>query len=213
MKSLVEGIQTGLILCFLIGPIFFTLIRTGIERGFRAGVAVGLGIWMSDSMLILAFYSSVSYVMQLLAWEGFSFYIGIVGSIILALFGVSALMSKPVAFGQPSDDLNVKPSSSYVSLWFTGFIINTINPFNILFWFGLMSTALLKQDWAARHVSLYFGGIIGTVIITDLVKVLLAKSIRRIMTAQHLVWMRRISGVALIVFGIALFVRTIIFQA
>ncbi len=208
MKSLVEGIQTGLILCFLIGPIFFTLIQTGVERGFRAGAAVGLGIWVSDTIFVMAFYSGVNYIAQLLAWEGFSLYVGVIGSIILAIFGTWALLTKP-AFQNPSD-IHFKPSSSYFSLWLKGFLINSINPFTVLFWFGLMSTTILQNNLTSYDIPLFFGGAIGTVVITDIIKILLAKRIRRWMQPKHILLLRRVSGIALIVFGIVLLVRTII---
>ncbi len=208
MKSLIEGIQTGLILCFLIGPIFFTLIQTGVERGFRAGTAVGLGIWISDTLFVLVFYSGVSYIGQLLAWRGFSFFVGILGSLILAAFGVWALLTKP-AFQRPSD-LHFKPSASYFSLGLKGFLINSINPFTVLFWFGLMSTTILKSNLNSYDVSLFFIGAIGTVVVTDILKILLAKRIRRWLQPQHILILRRISGVALIFFGIVLLIRTII---
>ncbi len=208
MKSLVDGIQTGLILCFLIGPIFFTLIQTGVERGFRAGAAVGLGIWMSDTLFLLAFYSGVSYIAQILAWDGFSLYVGLIGSVILAGFGTSALLTKP-AFQNPSD-LHFKSSSSYFSLWLKGFLINTINPFTVLFWFGLMSTTILKNTVKSTDVQIFFSGVIGTIIITDLIKIMLAKRIRRWLQPKHILLVRRVSGIALIVFGIVLLIRTII---
>jgi len=208
MQTLWEGIQTGLILCFLLGPIFFTLIQTGVERGFRAGAAVGLGIWTGDVMFVIIFFSGVKYIVRLMEWEGFEFYVGIVGSIILAGFGVAALLTKP-AFKQPSD-VYFRPASSYLSLWLKGFLINAINPFTILFWFGLMTTALLKKGFDQQSVMLFFGGTIGTVVFTDVIKILLAKRISRWMKPKHILLMRRISGIALILFGIVLLVRSII---
>ena len=46
----------GLVLATLAGPIFFTLVQTGIERGVVAGFAVGLGEWSSDLLYIAAAY-------------------------------------------------------------------------------------------------------------------------------------------------------------
>ncbi|HMN88525.1 MAG TPA: LysE family translocator [Saprospiraceae bacterium] len=207
MKSLIEGIQTGLILCFLIGPIFFTLIQTGVERGFRAGAMVGLGIWVSDALFILAYYSGVSYIVDLLTWKDFSLYVGIAGSIILAIFGLWALLTRP-DFAQPAD-VALRPSASYFSLWLKGFLINSINPFTVIFWFTMMSTALLQKELDRYHVSLFFIGTIGTIAFTDMLKVLLAKRIRRWLRPDHILLMRRISGIALILFGVVLFARTL----
>lgn len=208
MQTLVEGIQTGLILCFLIGPIFFTLIQTGVERGFRAGAAVGLGIWMSDAIFVLIFFSSIQYISQLMEWDGFEFYVGIVGSLILAGFGLAALLTKP-AFQNPAE-VHFRPASSYFTLWVKGFLINAVNPFTILFWFGLMTTSILKKGLDSQNVLIYFGGTLGTVIITDLIKILLAKRIRRWMQPKHILLLRRISGVALILFGVALLIRSMV---
>jgi threonine/homoserine/homoserine lactone efflux protein len=55
----------------------------------------------------------------------------------------------------------------------------------------------------------FFGGILGTIIITDLLKVLLAKRIRRVLRPIHLLWLRRISGIALIVFAAVLLGRVL----
>jgi len=208
MKFLIEGIQTGLILCFLIGPIFFTLLQTGVERGFRAGAMVGLGIWMSDVFFIWLFYSSVSQYSEIVRGETFSFYLGVVGSVILASFGLWALFTKPSLASGP--DLHLRPSTSYFTLWLKGFLINAINPFTIIFWFTIVGAALLKPGLEGRNATYYFGAIVGTVMATDLIKILLAKRIRRWMSPHHILWFRRISGVALIIFGVVLLVRTLI---
>lgn len=208
MKSLIEGIQTGLILCFLIGPIFFTLLQTGVERGFRAGAMVGLGIWMSDLAFISIFYSSVSQFTQVIQGKSFSLYVGIIGSIILASFGIWALFTKPSMVS--GTDLHLRPSASYFTLWMKGFLINAINPFTIIFWFTIVSAALLRTDLNTQQATIYFGAIIGTVASTDLLKILLAKKIRRWMSPVHILWLRRVSGMALIIFGVVLLVRTLI---
>ena len=49
----------------------------------------------------------------------------------------------------------------------------------------------------------------GTVILTDSLKVLLAKKIRRRMTPYHVLRMRQFSGAALVIFGIALIIRVV----
>ncbi len=209
MKSLIEGIQTGLILCFLIGPIFFTLLQTGVERGFRAGVMVGLGIWMSDISYILLFYSGVSQVDQLLRGDKFSFYIGVIGSLILLFFGAWALFTKPALASHT--DLHLRPSSSYLSLWAKGFFINALNPFAPIFWFTIVSAAVLRTNSPSSNLYVYFTAIVGTVAATDLLKVLLAKRIRHWLKPIHILWFRRISGMALIIFGIVLLIKTIYF--
>ena len=45
------------VLAFLIGPVFFTIIQTSIERGFGSGTLVAVGVSLSD-----AFYITLTYL-------------------------------------------------------------------------------------------------------------------------------------------------------
>lgn len=207
MSLLFDGIKVGLILCFMIGPIFFALVQTGVEQGIRAGSTVGLGIWVSDFLFMVGVYWGVSYVSRITKWDNFSIALGLGGSIILVLFGLGALLKNP-SFKMYSLPYT-RRTSSYFSLWLKGFLINTVNPFTVFFWLGLMSTVILKNELHGGDATLYFGGVLGTVVVTDFIKVLSAKRIRQVLRPIHLMWFRRISGIALIAFGVALLVRAV----
>lgn len=208
MNLLFDGIKVGLILCFMIGPIFFALVQTGVEQGFRAGVMVGFGVWISDLIYILAVYWGISFISRITQWENFSVYLGLGGSIILVLFGLAALAKNPSFKHYRLPE--TKRFSSYFSLWFKGFLLNAVNPFTIFFWLGLMSTVIIKNELHGGDAILFFSAALGTVMLTDVLKVLSAKRIRQVLRPIHLLWIRRISGVALIVFGVALLVRALV---
>ena len=57
---------------------------------------------------------------------------------------------------------------------------------------------------------LFFSGTLFVVLLTDIVKVYLASRIKRFITAKFLTLVNRGVGVSLIIFGIALIVRTLI---
>ena len=44
MEIILSGIGMGIVLSFLTGPVFFALIKTSIEKGFYAGVALAAGV-------------------------------------------------------------------------------------------------------------------------------------------------------------------------
>lgn len=209
MNSLFDGIQVGLILSILLGPIFFSLIQASVEQGIRAGTTMGLGIWISDVLFICSVYWGISYVSNMVKWQGFSLTVGIIGSLILIGFGVGTLLKK--MNDQQLFSKSTQRHSSYISLWTKGFLINTLNPFTILFWVGIMGTVILDGELAPNQAFLFFGGIIGTIVTTDFTKIVLSKQIRRWMKPIHLIWLRRISGAALIIFGFVLLVRVIFF--
>lgn len=207
MSLLFEGIKVGLVLCFMAGPIFFTLLQTGVEEGLRAGIMVGLGIWVSDLLYINLVYWGLSFVHRLLEDDSFTLIIGLVGGTLLIIFGLAAFLVQPKNL-YIADHQQYERSSSYLSLWLKGFLINSVNPFTIFFWVGLMSTVILRNSLEGSEATLFFVGLMGTVVLTDFTKVALAKRIRSFLKPVHLIWFRKIAGAALVFFGIALLVRS-----
>jgi threonine/homoserine/homoserine lactone efflux protein len=211
MDAIWEGIKIGLILCCLIGPIFFAIIQASVEEGARAGTMVGFGIWISDFLFIAAVYLGLAYISQVASSEKFALYLGIGGSITLSIFGIGAIVTAPKVGDRPQWASYTPKKSSYLSHWLKGFLINTINPFTFFFWIGVASTVVVDGELNDREALLFFSGVLGTIIITDMAKVLLAKRIRRSLRPIHLLWLRRISGGALIVFGLVLLVRVLFY--
>lgn len=209
MNLIFDGIKLGLILAILVGPIFFALIQAGVEQGIRAGTMVGLGIWISDLIFIFSAYFGVSYITRLAEGPAFALYLGIAGSITLTFFGLGTLATAPKIGANPYWTKTTFRSSSYFSLWIKGFLINTINPFTFFFWIGVTTTMAVDGGLDIGEATLFFGAIFGTIVLTDFSKVVLAKRIRQVLQPVHLLWLRRISGGALIVFAVVLLVRVL----
>lgn len=205
MAHLWNGIQLGLALALLIGPVFFALIQAGVERGFRAGTVLASGIWVSDLLYILAVFWSSTFLESMLAHPLVIRWLGVAGSLILIGIGIGTLIARPPSLNYITE-LGVQ-RAPYSLLWLKGFAINTFNPFTVFFWISMMTGFVLPNDMNTADTSLFFAGILGTIICTDLLKVVLAKRIRGFLRWNHLVWLRRIAGVAIFVFGIIIIVR------
>jgi threonine/homoserine/homoserine lactone efflux protein len=207
MDYLQQGMKVGLVLSLLAGPIFFALVQTGIEKGLRAGTMVGLGIWISDALFILGVYYGLSYVKNFVSGRIFVLSLGIAGGVLLMIFGLTALLMRPRQQLPPRSF--VAGASTWLALWLKGFLINTVNPFTFFFWIGIAGVVVVDGELAPRQSFSYFAGIMSIVVATDFLKVALAKRIRHFLRPAHLLWMRRISGAGLILFGIALIVRVV----
>jgi len=204
MSALIQGIGIGLLLSILVGPIIFLLIQTGIERGFRAGIAAASGIWISDLIYMLLVLLSLDAIRRVTQTENFELYLGTFGGILLILFGLGMILSKPKA------SFKTKTSSrSYLGLFIKGFSINTFNPFTIFFWISIISTTVVKNDWTSADTYAFLGGIILTIMATDSGKVIAAKYVRKWLTPHHIVLARRVSGSALLIFGVVLIGRVV----
>ncbi len=205
MSPLFTGIQMGLLLAVLAGPIFFTLLQTGIERGLRAGIAVSIGEVSSDVLYICAAYFGLTWLMEQVDQELFKFYVGILGGIILVLFGLSSLFSKPP---EPSEAKAID-AKSLVGFWAKGFAINTFNPFTLLFWIATTSGKVIAQHYSALDAFAFYSGILVTISFFDVLKVWGAKSIRAYLQPRFLVWVRRGAGLGLVAFGIILILKVV----
>ena len=207
MDIIWEGFKYGLLLTVMVGPIFFAIIQTGVEEGFKAGATVGFGIWFSDLLYILFVYFSVAYAAELLENRSFTLTTGLLGAAILVAIGIGVFLSKSPAFEYAKE---TKRRSSYFNLFTRGFLINTINPFTIFFWFSVMSTIVVNNTLSKYQAFLFFGTIMGTIMTTDLIKAFLAKKISAKLTPKHIAMTRKITGILLVLFGIGILVRVLI---
>ena len=209
MELLWDGIKFGLALSVLVGPLLFALIQTSIEEGFRAGWTVGWGIWISDVLFVTVTYFFISLVAEITKWDGLELTLGIVGGIILILFGVGSLLSKPPAIENMKE--KAIRQNSYISLWMKGFLLNTVNPFTFFFWIGVSGMVFTNGNPTHTDAMYFYGGLIGTLMVTDTTKVALAKLIRRWLKPHYILWLRRIVGIIFIIFGVVLLVRVSVF--
>lgn len=208
MELLWNGIKLGLVLSVLTGPIVFALLQTSIEQGFRAGVMVAMGIWISDLIFVAVTYFGVSYVAELARWDGLEFWLGVAGGVILLVVGGSMLLLKPPPVEHFEQKKAVRFSSRF-SLWTKGFLINTVNPFTFFFWLGVSGMLFTEKALQPDEAQLFYGGLLGTIVFTDSIKVGLAKSLRRWLKPKNILLIRKIAGITLLVFGIVLFVRAL----
>ena len=209
MELFIQGIIWGLGLAILVGPLLFALIQESIERGWVAGLMVGLGIWVSDALFIAAVYFGMNSILEITNWSGFELTLGIAGCIILLVVGFGTIFGKPPEFNMEEKNKG-QQAKSYGALWLKGFLINTINPFTFVFWFTVTPTVILKAGADEIGMISFYAGILGTILFTDSLKIFLAKLIRKKLQPKHILKMRKISGSALVIFGIILLVRVLI---
>ena len=131
MIHLWHGILLGLALSILVGPVLFSLVQTSIEQGAKAGLWIGLGIWISDILFILSIAFGVTHINRLINAPMFEPLLGVFGGLILIGIGTGMLVSKPSK--NIGEEEKFEMFSSRWLLWLEGFSINTFNPFTVVF--------------------------------------------------------------------------------
>ena len=207
MQLLTNGLLLGLMLTIMVGPIMIALVQTSFENGWKSGIRVGMGIWLSDLLFIAACYIGIKQVRDLTNLPGFTFWVGIIGGVILFSFGIGLLLkhSTPQEIADQVEEMHLEKFNA----WMRGFLINTVNPFTFIFWTTVSLTVLANETERLSSAFLFYGGIMFVVIIGDAMKVFLAEKIRHWLTPKHIHQIRLVSGIAFLLFGVAMVIRVI----
>ena len=197
MESMLNGAISGIVLAFLIGPVFFTILQTSIERGFRSGFLVAIGVSLSDAVYIALCYLGIY---QFFDQGNFKEYLAYFGGSVLLIMGLYYLIIKSRKLVK-YDIQKVKAKSPY-SLVTKGFLINGLSPMVLIFWLGTVGVATTKLGYVTPSAAVpYFGTIVGTVFITDVIKAKLADRLRLILTPTFIRTMNFILGLVFVIFG------------
>jgi threonine/homoserine/homoserine lactone efflux protein len=197
MEVIFNGVISGVVLAFLVGPVFFTILQTSMERGFACGAFVAIGVSLSD-----AFYITLTYlgVYQLFDKGNFREYLGYFGGIVLVMFGVYYLFVKSKRLYKP-DPAQVRINNPW-RLVGKGFIINGLSPMVLIFWLGTVGVATTKLGYSTPGKAIpFFAAIVSTVFVTDLIKAKLADRLRLILTPRFIRNLNIALGIVLLAFG------------
>ncbi len=197
LELIISGIGLGIVLSFLTGPVFFALIKTSIEKGFYAGVALAAGVVVSDFiyMTITLFGTS------LLSFEStYRMPIGIVGSIVLLSIGLYYLLKK-VEINFVEETSRIK----HAGYFFKGFFMCIFNPFILLYWVSVSSGIYsVYGELTSRQIIPFFGAILITLFGMDTMKAYFAYKLRYKIKQKSIQNLNRIAGVIIIVFALKL---------
>lgn len=208
MDFLLKGMTYGFALSFLIGPIFFALLQAGIERGATIGLTMAAGVWVSDFLYILAVYLGITWISEVSQLPSFKFLVGGIGSIVLIGFGITTLLNDKLT-NRIKIENKQAVQSGYLANFLKGFFLNGINPFTVFFWIS-MSAELITKEATEINALVFFSGTFIIIIITDTLKVLLAKKISQYLKPKHILIFRKIVGIIMLIGGIVLMYRSFI---
>ena len=170
---MVEDIQAaaplGFFLAFMLGPAFFVLIETSIEKGFRAATVFDLGVIFSDIIFILiAYFSSYQLLENINNQPG----LYVFGGTLLSLYGASNFIKKTTT---QVTTIKQQNQANYTSLFVKGFLLNIINIGVLVFWLGLVIVVTPNLEGNYKRLIVFFSTLIVSYFLTDLIKILLAK--------------------------------------
>lgn len=203
VSAIYQGFLIGIGLALLIGPVFFALVNTSISKGRQLATYLAVGIALSDIFYIFLSYIGVS---TLLSNNYFKYWLGIVGALILVVFGIQSVLKKAKLANEV--DLAIDPKNKFKNV-LKGFVLNSMHPGVVLFWVATVGGIISKSDFTANESYVLFTTTILTTFSIDLLKIKLASMLRGILTVSFIRKLNIVIGVILILCGVVLAYSTI----
>lgn len=200
MELVTYAILWGVILSFiLIGPVFFMLLETSVSRGWKAAIALDLGVLTSDLICILiAYYGSKD--LAIIIQNTPSVYV--FGGFFIFIYGLVMFVSKP--------NLKMRHVSvatrSYLKTFLNGFLLNILNIGVIVFWFFIVSTVVIQYP-ERQDALLYMFIVLATFFSIDLLKIFLANKVKEKFTLRRIFYFKKIVGFILIILGLVVILK------
>ncbi|MBI3234257.1 MAG: LysE family transporter [Bacteroidetes bacterium] len=134
-EALIKGIGTGFVLSWTFGTVFFVLIQTSLDQGWKNGMRIAAGVIFSDFVFILIAVGLLSFIPGL---DQHQKLVATIGGIILIILGFSMFFKK---------QMNIKTPKTKMGNFFyhftSGVVLNIINPVNFISWVvGIIFTGI-----------------------------------------------------------------------
>jgi threonine/homoserine/homoserine lactone efflux protein len=210
----------GVLLSFLIGPVFFILLETSIKKGARHAILIDIGVLLSDVLYLLTAYFFAETITEKLAEHSYVKYIGAAVFITIGLISILKKSSPQKGKSIDVEALDVGendiPKSfsplkipimrkrTILSLIGKGIGLNAINPAVLVYWIAACTYATQQLHIPDSKLIYYFSATLGTMFSIDLLKIYFASKLKNRLTPKTLNLISIVVGLILVFAGIML---------
>ena len=196
LEMLFKGLLIGIMASAPMGPVGILCVQRTLNKGRWPGFATGVGAALSDIVYAFVTGLGLSFLVDIIHDPIYAYWMKIIGSGLLLVFGVYTYRSNPVN--------NVRPvtrtkTGSLISNFITGFFVTFSNPLMILAFgamFGMFTFVLNENPLAmiAGYVGIILGALLWWFALTWLVD-----KVRKNYNARIIWILNRAIGVAVMV--------------
>jgi threonine/homoserine/homoserine lactone efflux protein len=198
MSLAISSFILGIVFCAPPGIITAETIRRGFARGFRPALLVQFGSLVGDSTWSLIALTGLAFLVQ-----------NNTARILLSLVGMGIMVRLAwdalKAAQTPTEALATRPASDYGD-FATGALLSLSNPFNIVFWTGIGTTAFsgIPDGPQLSHFIIFFAAFMTGAFLWCFFMAGLVSWGRRFVTGRFFRWVNLTCGLALGLFALQL---------
>jgi threonine/homoserine/homoserine lactone efflux protein len=198
MSLAISSFILGIVFCAPPGIITAETIRRGFSRGFRPALLVQFGSLVGDSTWSLIALTGLAFLVQN---NTARILLSVLGMGIMVRLAWAALKAARTA----SEAQALKPASDYGD-FATGALLSLSNPFNIVFWTGIGTTAFssIPDGPQLSHFIIFFTAFMTGAFLWCFFMAGLVAWGRRFVTAGFFRWVNLVCGLALAFFALQL---------
>lgn len=199
LQDILAAIPLGIFLAFLLGPVFFVLLETAAIKGFRAAISFDAGVVFADIVFLFIAYLSTTKLLNRIKDDPALFVFG--GGILVTYGIIQFIQTKRALEHEEVPEIQKLNKRDYLGLAAKGFLLNFINIGVLGFWLGLIIVFGPQMEMQTNRIMVFFGTVLGTYVVVDVFKILLAKKLNRKLTPNRIFHVKRGISIILIIFG------------
>jgi len=195
ISFLIRGFIIGLSIAATVGPICILCINRTMHKGQLYGLVSGLGIATADGVYGAIAGFGLTVITGFLVSQ--QMWIRLIGGLFLIYLGIKTVISRP------TERAAVARGNGYAGAYVSTFLLTLTNPLTILsfaaIFAGIGVGGASKSYLSATLVvgGVFLGSVSWWCILTSGISLL-----RKRFTARWLLWINRISGIIILLFGI-----------
>lgn len=201
-EAILQGIGAGVLFSFLTGPVFFSMIKTSIESGFKAGFSLAVGVILSDIIFISLTIFSTQFVNYNAEYNQ---YVGIIGGLFLFGIGTYYLFHKVKVNYDISDTVKIRKRGYILK----GFLMCLLSPSTLMFWIMVGGIISVQLHYTLPEKVLFFVVAMTTQLGMDCMKTYYAAKLRYRIKERNIQALNKIAGAVILIFAARLLFQVI----
>ena len=194
ISAIAYGLLTGVLLCSTFGTVFFSLVQTSIDNGFRNALKIVSGVIICDIIFVFFAIYGTSMLPDI---PNFEKWLAGGGILFLLGMGIASFFRKQPKLAYPQTKFG-----SFLYYFSTGFLLNGLNPVNFISWVTLATyvRGTLHYDYA--QVLAYFTASLVGILLAESAIAYYAQKFQRHFTPKRIVYFNKLTGVVFILIAV-----------